>query len=34
MDSEVTQLWIDAFDAVKTAVGRHQNVQKYGFTPL
>ena len=33
MDPKVTQLRVDAFDAVKNADGRHQNVQKY-LTPL
>jgi len=34
MDPRVTQLGVDAFDAVKNAAGSHQNVQKYGLTPL
>jgi hypothetical protein len=32
MDPKVTQLRVDAFDAVKNADGRRQNVQKY-LTP-
>jgi hypothetical protein len=34
MDPKVTQFRVDAFDAVKNAYGRHQNVQKYGLTNL
>jgi hypothetical protein len=30
MDPKMTRLWVDAFDAVKKADGRHQNVQIYG----
>jgi hypothetical protein len=33
MDPKVTRLRVAAFDAVKNADGRHQNVQKYGFDP-
>jgi hypothetical protein len=31
---KVTQLRVDAFDAVKNADGRHQNGQKHGLTNL
>jgi hypothetical protein len=34
MDPKVIQLRVDAFDAVKNADGRRQNVQIYGLTPL
>ena len=34
MYPKVTQLRVDAFDAVKNAGGRHQNVQEYGLTAL
>ena len=33
-DTKVTQLRVDAFNAVKNTDGRHQNVQKYGLTNL
>jgi len=34
MDPKVTQLRVDAFDAVKNADGRRQIMQKYVLTPL